>query len=49
LDRTSEIVKSKHQLNATMPAKPRPEVPHLHVFLNTSTDGDSTTALGSLF
>jgi len=30
-----------------MPAKPRPEVPHLHVFLNTSGDGDSTTALGS--
>ena len=29
-----------------MPAKPCPEVPHLHVFLNTSRDGDS---LGSLF
>jgi len=32
-----------------MAAKPCPEVPHLHVFLNTSRDGDSTTSLGSLF
>jgi len=32
-----------------MTAKPYPEVPHLHISLNASRDGDSTTALGSLF
>ena len=32
-----------------MPAKPCPEVPHLHVFFNTSSKGDSTTSLSSLF
>ncbi|XP_075271329.1 chromatin accessibility complex protein 1 isoform X2 [Opisthocomus hoazin] len=32
-----------------MPAKPCPGVPHPHVFGTPSRDGDSTTALGSLF
>jgi len=33
LEKTSKIIKSNHQPNTTMPAKPYPEVPHLHVFL----------------
>jgi len=49
LEKSSKIMKSKGQPNTTMTAKPCPEVPHLHVFLNTSRDGDSTTSLGSLF
>jgi len=32
LEKTSKIIKSNHQPNTTMPAKPCPEVPHLHVF-----------------
>jgi len=47
LKRTSKIIKSNCQPNTTMPTKPYPEVPHLHV-LNTSRDGDSTNSLGSL-
>jgi len=49
LEKTSKIIKSNRQPNTTTPAKPYPEVPHLHVFLNASRDGDSTTTLGSLF
>jgi len=49
LEETSKIIESNRQPNTTMPAKPCPEVPYLHVFLNTSSDGDSTTSLGSLF
>jgi len=48
LENTSEIIKSNSQLNTTMPAKSRPQVPRLHSFFNTSRDGDSSTALGSL-
>jgi len=32
LEKTSKIIKSNHQSNTTMPAKPCPEVPRLHVF-----------------
>jgi len=32
LEKTSKITKSNHQPNTTTPAKPCPEVPHLHVF-----------------
>jgi len=49
LEKTSKIIKSNCQPNSTMPAKPRPEVPHLHIFFNTSRDGDSTNSLGSPF
>ena len=31
-EKTSKIMKSNRQPNTTMPAKPRPKVPHLHVF-----------------
>jgi len=31
LEKTSKI-KSNHQPNTTVPTKPYPEVPHLHVF-----------------
>ena len=48
LEKTCKIIKSNHQPNTSMPTKPYLEVPHLHVFLNTSRDGDSTTSLGSL-
>ena len=48
LEKTSKITKSSCQPNATVPAKPCPEVPCLHIF-NTPRDGDSTTSLGSLF
>jgi len=30
--RTSKIIKSNHPPNNTMPTKPYPEVPYLHVF-----------------
>jgi len=33
LEKTSKIINSSCQTNAAMPAKPCPEVPHLHVFL----------------
>ena len=32
LEKTSKIIKSNHQPNTTMPAKPCPEVSHPHVF-----------------
>ena len=32
LDKTSKIIKSNCQPNTTMPAKPCPKVPHLHIF-----------------
>ena len=32
LENISKTTKSSHQPNTTMPAKPYPEVPHLHVF-----------------
>ena len=32
LEKTSEIIKCNHQPIPTMPAKPCPEVPHLHIF-----------------
>jgi len=32
LEKTSKIIKSNHQPIATVPAKPCPKVPHLHVF-----------------
>jgi len=32
LEKTSKIIKSNHQPNTTMPAKPCPEVPYLHIF-----------------
>jgi len=32
LEKTSKIVKSNRRPNTTMPAKPCPEVPHLHSF-----------------
>jgi len=32
LEKTSKIIKSNCKPNTTMPAKPCPEVPHLHVF-----------------
>jgi len=32
LEKTSKIIKSSHQPNTTMPTKPYPEVPHLHIF-----------------
>jgi len=38
--KTSKIAKSKCQPITTIPAKPCPEVPHLHVFFNTSRAGD---------
>jgi len=31
LEKTSKIIKSNHPPNTTMPAKPCPQVPHLHV------------------
>ena len=31
LEKTSKIIKSNHPPNTTMPAKPCPKVPHLHV------------------
>jgi len=31
-EKTSKIIKSNRHLNTTMPAKPCPKVPHLHVF-----------------
>jgi len=48
LEKTSKTIKSNHQPITTMPSKTCPEVPHLHGFLNTSRNGDSTTALGIL-
>jgi len=33
LEKTSKIIKSNRQPNTTMPTKPCPEVPHLHIFL----------------
>jgi len=48
LEKTSKIIKSNCHPNTPTPAKPCPEVPHAHGFLNPSRDGDSTTALGSL-
>ena len=33
LEKTSKIMKSNHQHNTTVPAKPCPKVPHLHIFL----------------
>jgi len=35
LEKTSKITKCNHQHNTAMPAKPCPEVPHLHVIVNT--------------
>jgi len=32
LEKTSKIIKSNHQPNTPMPAKPYSEVPHLHSF-----------------
>jgi len=32
LEETSKIMKSNHQPNTTLPTKPCPEVPYLHVF-----------------
>jgi len=32
LEKISKIIKSNHQPNTTMQAKPYPEVPHLHGF-----------------
>jgi len=32
LEETSKVIKSNHLTNTTMPAKPCPEVPHLHIF-----------------
>jgi len=32
LEKMSKIIKSNRQPNTTMPAKPCPEEPHLHVF-----------------
>ena len=32
LEKTSKIVKSNHQPDTTVPAKPCPEVPYLHIF-----------------
>jgi len=32
LEKTSKIIKSNHPPNTTLPIKPYPEVPHLHVF-----------------
>ena len=32
LEKTSKIIKSNRQPNTTTPAKPCPEVPHLHMF-----------------
>jgi len=46
LEKTSEVIKSNCQPITTMPAKPYPKVPPLHIVLNTSRDGDS---LGSMF
>ena len=37
LEKTSKIMQSNHPPNTTMPTKPYPEVPHLHVFLKTSS------------
>jgi len=34
LEKMSKITKSNHPPNTTMPTKPYPEVPHLHVFIN---------------
>jgi len=34
LEKTSKIVKSNSHPNTTMPVKPCPVVPHLHVFWN---------------
>ena len=36
LEKTSKIIQSNHPPNTTLPTKPCPEVPHVHVFLNTS-------------
>jgi len=49
LEKISKIIKYNCQPNTTMAAKSCPGVPYLHVFLNTSRDGDSTTSLGILF
>jgi len=32
LEKTSQIIESNHPPNTTMPTKPYPEVPHLHIF-----------------
>jgi len=32
LEKTSKIIQSRRWPNTTMPAKPCPEVPHLHIF-----------------
>jgi len=32
LEKTSKITKSNHQTIITIPTKPCPEVPHLHIF-----------------
>jgi len=32
LEKTSKIMKSNHPSNTTIPTKPYPEVPHLHIF-----------------
>ena len=32
LDKTSKIIESNHHPNTTVPAKPYPKVPHLHIF-----------------
>lgn len=51
LEKTSKIRKFNHQSSTTsmFTTKPCPQC-HIHrFFFNTSRDGDSTTALGSLF
>jgi len=47
LEKTSEMIKSNCQPSTTMPAKPCPEVPYVHILI-ASKDGDCTTSLGRL-
>jgi len=38
LEKTSEIMKSSHPLNTTVPAIPYPKAPHLHIWKEKQTN-----------
>jgi len=47
LEKTSKIMKANCHPNPTMPAKPRPEVPHLHGLWTRSSTVRPSSAAGS--
>ena len=40
LEKNSKIFKSKHRTNNSIPTKPYPEMPYLHILVNTFKDSD---------